>query len=65
MKAAGAGSTYIAFPAIAFPWRAWVMPYFKRMAKEQERAKEELRHQLGREPTDDEVLAQRGITCGR
>ena len=57
---------YVAFnTAIGFALRTWAMPYFKRMAREQERAKEELRHQLGREPTEDELFAHLGITHRR
>jgi hypothetical protein len=42
-----------------------VLPYFERIADEQERAKEELRHQLGREPTEAELLAHLGPTFER
>lgn len=48
---------------LLFAIRTWVIPFFKRMAEERERAEQELREQLGREPTDDEVLAHLGITC--
>lgn len=57
---------YVVFnTASGFALRTWVAPYFKRMAREQERAKEELRHQLGREPTEDELFAHLGVTCRR
>jgi hypothetical protein len=43
----------------------WVVPYFTRMAKVRERAEQELREHLAREPTDEEVLAHLGITRKR
>lgn len=55
---------YVAFnTAVGFALLSWALPYFKRMAEEREHAKEELRQQLGREPTDDELFAHLGITC--
>jgi hypothetical protein len=57
---------YIAMNTIiGFALRAWAMPYFKRMADEQARAEQELREQLGREPTEDELFAHLGIVCCR
>jgi len=48
---------YIAFnTALGFVGRTWVLPYFKRLAEEQQRLARELRDELGREPTDDEVI---------
>ncbi len=43
----------------------WVIPFFKRMAEQRERAERELRQQLGRDPNEEEVLAHLGITCER
>jgi glyoxylase-like metal-dependent hydrolase (beta-lactamase superfamily II) len=55
---------YIAFNTLLLvAFHTWVIPYFKRMAEEQERAKAELRRQLGREPTDDELFARLGSAC--
>ena len=57
---------YAAFnTALLFAIRTWVIPYVKRIAEEREPAERELREQLGREPTEDEVLAHLGITCDR
>lgn len=57
---------YIAFNTVLdFALRTWVAPYFKRMAEQQERAKKELWQQLGRDPTEDELLAHLGITRKR
>lgn len=57
---------YVAFnTAIGVALRTWVVPFFKRIAQEQERAKEQMRRQLGREPTDDELIAHLRITCRR
>lgn len=50
---------------LLFAIRTWVIPYFKRIAEERERAEHELREQLGRDPTEDELLAHLGITCER
>jgi DNA-directed RNA polymerase specialized sigma subunit len=35
------------------------------MAEKRQRAERELREQLGRDPTEDEVLAHLGVTCER
>ena len=57
---------YAAFNALLlFAIRTWLMPYFKRMAEAREHAEQELREQLGREPTEDEVLAHFGVTSKR
>ncbi len=49
---------YIAFnTAFGFALRTWALPYMRRVAEERQRAEERLREQLGREPTEDEVLA--------
>lgn len=57
---------WIAFnTAQLFAFRTWALPYLRRQAEVHKRAREELRHQLGREPTPDEVLAHLGITTGR
>jgi hypothetical protein len=41
--------------------QAWLLPYLKRMAKQQDQAREALRSQLAREPTVEAVLAQLGL----
>jgi hypothetical protein len=57
---------YVAFNALLlFAIRTWLMPFFKRMAEERELAEQELREQLGREPTMEEVLVHLGITGER
>jgi len=57
---------YAAFNTLLlFAIRTWAIPFFKRMAEERERAEQELREQLGRDPTEDEVLAHLGVTCER
>jgi hypothetical protein len=57
---------YVGVNTLVMFWiRAWVIPRFKRMAEERERAKQELRDQLGREPTEDELFAHLGIACER
>jgi hypothetical protein len=57
---------YAAFNTLLlFAIRTWVAPYFKRMAEVRERGEQELREQLGREPTAEEVLAHLGITRER
>ena len=50
---------------VLFALRTWGIRYFKRMAAKRERAEHELRDQLGREPTEDEVCAHLGDTCER
>ena len=57
---------YIAMNTIiGFALRTWALPYFKRMADERARAEQELRQQLGREPTEDELLVHLGLVRGR
>jgi hypothetical protein len=51
--------------AFVFAIHTWLIPYFKRMAEQHERAREELRHELGREPSDEELFARLGIACER
>jgi hypothetical protein len=53
---------YIALnTALGFALLAWVLPYLRRMAEKREQAEEELRRQLGRTPTEDELLAHLGV----
>lgn len=58
---------FLAYAAVktlsGFAIRTWLIPFMKRMAAERERAEKELREQLGREPTEDEILAHLGITA--
>lgn len=57
---------YIAFNAVVgFALRVWALPFFKRMGHEREQAENELRRQLGRGPTDEELLEHLGLTCRR
>ena len=57
---------YAAFNTLlGFAIRTWLIPFMKRMAQERERAEHELREQLGREPSEDEVLAHLGVTGER
>jgi hypothetical protein len=59
-------AAYIAFNAIVgFALRTWTLPWLKRMAAQQERARTELAQTLGREPTDAEVLDHLGLTRKR
>jgi hypothetical protein len=49
---------YIAFnTALGMAARTWAVPLFKRLGDQREQAKDELRQQLGREPTDEELGA--------
>ena len=49
---------YVAFnTAFGFALRTWGLPYLKRLFEERERIEEQLREQLGRQPTEDEMLA--------
>ncbi|HEV7750302.1 MAG TPA: hypothetical protein VGO71_02115 [Baekduia sp.] len=49
---------YIAFnAALGLAVRAWAVPFFKRLGEQREQAKQVLRQQLGREPTDEELGA--------
>jgi DNA-directed RNA polymerase specialized sigma subunit len=49
---------YIAFnTALGLAIRTWAVPFFKRLGEQREQAKDELRRQLGREPTDEELAA--------
>lgn len=43
--------------AIGFALRAWLVPYLKDKTVQLERARTDLRRQLGREPTDEELFA--------
>jgi hypothetical protein len=57
---------YAAFNTLLlFAIHTWVIPFFNRMAEKRQRAERELREQLGRDPTEDEVLAHLGVTCER
>ncbi len=57
---------YIAFNTmVGFALRTWALPFLKRMAYEREQAENEVRRQLGRDPTDDELLEHLGLTCRR
>jgi hypothetical protein len=57
---------YIAFNTLfLFLLRQFVLPGLERMAREEERAKEELTQRLRREPTDRELFEHRGITRER
>lgn len=49
---------YIALnTALGVAVRTWAVPFLKRLAEEREEAKDELRQQLGRDPTDEELGA--------
>lgn len=49
---------YVAFnTAIGLAVRAWVAPFFKRAVEQCEQVKDDLRRQLGREPTGEELEA--------
>lgn len=49
---------YIAFnTALGMVVRTWAATFFKQLREQREQAKDELRQQLGREPTDDELGA--------
>lgn len=51
-------AAYVAFNTLLhFAVRKWVFPTLRRMAAERERARQALREQLRREPTDDEIRA--------
>ena len=53
---------YITFNTLfLFFLRQFVMPKFRQMAEKHERAKEELQQQLGREPTEHELLEHLGV----
>jgi hypothetical protein len=41
---------------LLFGVRVWALPYFGKMAAERERITRDLRAELGREPTQDEVV---------
>ena len=47
--------------ALTFALQAWVHPYLRRMAALREQAEEELRQQLGRRPSEDELFAHLGV----
>lgn len=56
----------IAFDTVVgFALRTWALPFFKRMAHEREQVETQLRRQLGRDPTDDELLEHLGLTRRR
>ena len=47
---------YIAFnTALGLAVRTWAVPFFKRLGEQREQIKDELRQQLGREPTDEQL----------
>jgi hypothetical protein len=49
---------YIAFnAALGLAVRTWVVPFFEQLREQREQAKDDLHRQLGREPTDEELLA--------
>ena len=50
---------------LGFAIRAWVMPWAERNAKERELVVPELRGRLGREPTNDAILAELMERSGR
>ncbi len=57
---------YAAFNTLVlFAMRTWGIRYFNRIATKRERAEQELRDQLGREPTEDEVFTHLRATCER
>ncbi len=57
---------YVAFNTlVGFALRVWAVPFLKRMADERAQAEQELRQQLGREPTEDELFAHLGFACRR
>ena len=51
--------------AVTYVLHVWVRPRWERILEESERAAEELRPRLGREPTPDEVLAHLGVLGDR
>ena len=54
---------YIAYlTLVQFAIRTWVIPQLGRLGEEHERAKVELREELGRDPTLDELIAR--LDCG-
>jgi hypothetical protein len=53
---------YITFNTLfLFFLRQFVLPKLKQMAEKTERAREELRQRLGREPTEQELLEHLGV----
>jgi hypothetical protein len=57
---------YIAFNTVMdFGMRTWLLPYFRRVAEEQERARAELARTLGREPTEADLVEHFRLTCKR
>jgi hypothetical protein len=48
-----------------FALRQFLLPHFRRMAKQTERAQEQLRRRLGREPTPDELIEHLGLRPAR
>jgi hypothetical protein len=55
----------VAYAAFNTGLRFALWLYVGRMAEKEKRARAELRKQLGREPTEDELLAHLGIACER
>jgi hypothetical protein len=50
---------YVAFnTATVFVVRAWLVPFAERARQRHEATKDQLREELGREPTEDEVVAR-------
>jgi hypothetical protein len=45
--------------------RTWLLPFFRRVAEEQERARAELARTLGREPTEADLVEHFRLTCKR
>ena len=53
---------YIAFnTGLGFAVRTWLIPLLRQLGEERSRAEEQLRQSLGREPTEEELLAHLGI----
>jgi hypothetical protein len=51
--------------ALGFAVRGWLVPFFRRMEEKRTEAEEELRKQLGREPTEKELFAHLGTPAHR
>ena len=61
----GFAAYVVASTLLRFALLTWTLPHLRRMAEERERATRELRERLGREPTEDEVLAHLGFGPAR
>ena len=61
LSARGVVTQVVVSTATGFALRAVVLPYFRRMEHKREEAEDELRRQLGRTPTDEELCAHLGI----